>query len=85
MEPVAYFVSLGTAVAAYMYFLITKESFDYKPLRQVSQAASGCALLPFGHGLVWICSVAWTIVIMLGTCTLHQTLGLLGCHPDRTS
>ena len=37
MEPVAYFVSLGTAVAAYMYFLITKESFDYKPLRQVRQ------------------------------------------------
>ena len=37
MEPVAYFVSLGTAVAAYMYFLITKESFDYKPLHQVRQ------------------------------------------------
>ena len=37
MEPVAYFVSLGTAVAAYLYFLVTKESFDYKPLRQVRQ------------------------------------------------
>lgn len=34
MEPVAYFVSLGTAVVAYFYFLITKESFDYKPVQQ---------------------------------------------------
>jgi len=43
MEPVAYFVSLGTAVAAYMYFLITKESFDYKPLRQVRRRPQHCA------------------------------------------
>ena len=34
MEPVAYFVSLGTALLAYFYFLVTKESFDYKPLQQ---------------------------------------------------
>jgi hypothetical protein len=46
MEPVAYFVSLGTAVAAYLYFLVTKESFDYKPLRQVTEERQPYTMRP---------------------------------------
>lgn len=30
MEPVAYFVSLGTAIAFYLFFLLTNETFDYR-------------------------------------------------------
>lgn len=33
MEPVAYFVSLGTAIGFYLYFLLTNEAFDYQPLQ----------------------------------------------------
>mmetsp|Transcript_9907 Transcript_9907/g.29757 ORF Transcript_9907/g.29757 Transcript_9907/m.29757 type:complete len:428 (+) Transcript_9907:110-1393(+) len=34
MEPVAYFVSLGTAIAFYLFFLMTNEPFDYRPFQQ---------------------------------------------------
>ena len=34
MEPVAYFVTLGTALVAYFYFLLTKENPDYQQIRE---------------------------------------------------
>lgn len=34
MEPVAYFVSLGTAIGFYLFFLLTNEPFDYRPFQQ---------------------------------------------------
>lgn len=34
MEPVAYFVSLGTAISFYLFFLLTNEPFDYRPFQQ---------------------------------------------------
>ena len=45
MEPVAYFVTLGTALVAYFYFLLTKENPDFTLIQQrLFQRWQGIAL-----------------------------------------
>ena len=34
VSQVAYFVSLGTAIGFYLFFLLTNEPFDYRPFQQ---------------------------------------------------